>query len=482
MSYRIAARASWARLSCLLALSCLAAGCRPPRGPGGSAFSRVDSPHFSVFSDLPVADIELQARRLEQLLAAFLEHGWDAHGELPLKVNVVMLSDRERLHEVTGEKIGGLMFSPLLFEPWIVVPTPDRKNDLQTLCHELTHSLAFQVMPYQPHWFSEGLASYFQTAVVEDGRFVLGKVPIPLLASVLHGQLLNHAQIFDDTADHWNARFYGSAWLLVHYLMSEHADAFVKYQVELARGQSHAQAWARAFPAHQGDRLDEQLRQYLRRAQFVNVSFPMGETSVLTRGKALHLADEESMWAILWTGKSGPRSAQAARHTELALRLDPDQVSALALAALAERDPATAQARVSRLTSSHPDSWLAWLTAALVHEKTAPSAAEPPSAVDRALSLVPRQPFALMLKAYELARQGDRVGALATSRRALRQQPSNVDLLWHRASLLSGLSECGPLMDVARTIRQVGHTRLSAQQQAELERILQRCFRQPPPN
>jgi len=466
------------RRCALLFAFCWLSSCGPRVGPGGSAFTRVESAHFAVYADRPVAEVEQKTRELENLLASFLAHGWETHGELPLRVNVVMLSDAVQLRELTGEQVDGYMYTPLLFEPWIVVPWPDRHHNLEIVSHELTHYLAFQVMPHQPLWFAEGLAGYFETALIRGGEFVLGRVPISLLASITHEGLLGHAALFDDAADHTNTRYYGSAWLLVHYLMSEHADAFVAYQTELARGLSHAQAWSIAFPTLPGPQLDRRLAAYLSRSEYVNVSFPARSVDTPLRSTPLRRADEEALWAILWTGayESGkaPRD-QGGRRRELALTLDPDQPQALALRALADPGSQAALDATGRLTARSADLGLAWLTRALVLEKNDMLAAETPSPADRALALMPRQPFAIMLKAYELARRGERNAALRMSRRAERLQPSNASLLWQRAFLLAGLGECAPLLGVTRTLRQVGHAKLSAEALLQLVQLQADC-------
>ncbi|MDB4990414.1 MAG: hypothetical protein JWN04_5592, partial [Myxococcaceae bacterium] len=443
---------------------------------------RVMSAHFTVYSDLPVAEIEHQTRKLEQLLAAFLKHGWDTHGELPLYVNVVMLRDHSQFHELAGDEVAGYATARVIFEPWLVVPAPTRSEEFQVVSHELTHYLSRQVMPYQPRWFSEGLATYFETAQLDREEFTLGRIHKSRLASVKAEGLLGLDILFDDSSDHLNGRYYGSAWLLVHYLMTEHPAAFAKYQVELARGQAHEQAWSTAFPTVLKPQLEQWLAQYLRRGQFANFSFPSELVAVPTRSEALRQADEEALWATLWTTARTDRTTakhKVKEHLARALLLDPDQEQAVALSLYTVGRSPEALERARRLASRHPSSWLAWLTLGYVLWYNGIDDRMHPSPAERALALAPRQPFAWMLRAVELMQRGDRAGALSSSKQALRLQPSNDEILLLRASLLAKLGECQQLKNVVRTIRQVRHARLSAREQAALDKVVGGCVSPP---
>lgn len=256
-----------------------------PRAGSRSAFTRVDSPHFVLYGQLSSEQLEQHARKLETLLAGMLGYAWQGREGLPLRINVMMLPDAKLLTELARDRVGGYMANPLLFEPWIIMPTPDSEHDFGTACHELTHALAAQVMPYQPRWFAEGIAMFYETTRIRSGQLVIGEAPLSALYELNALDLTPPDQLFDPRADPLEGTFYSTSWLLVHYLMAKRTDAFVAYQRALARGQTHEDAWQKAFPDLHGSAIETALKTYLYRARFdyFTAEAPQVDVALATR-------------------------------------------------------------------------------------------------------------------------------------------------------------------------------------------------------
>jgi len=100
--------------------------------------------------------------------------------------------------------------------------------------HEVTHVIEFQNLGYLSGWLSEGLAEYFELAVVKGQRATVEVNPywVRYLRNARQVQLMTLL-----TADysHWQgvdgAAFYGSSWALTYFLMMpDNRDLMSEYQ------------------------------------------------------------------------------------------------------------------------------------------------------------------------------------------------------------------------------------------------------------
>jgi hypothetical protein len=155
----------------------------------------------------------------------------------------------------------------LLAQPIIVLSTSSLEDDARIVTHELTHVIAYNVIPDQPAWLAEGLAGYFETVRLDEGH---GKIEVgrPLefrvrqmrasgLASVARLFACNQPACMDD-------RFYTSTWALVTFLINAHPAEFVRYLEQLRATPSADQArlWGELFPSLSPDTLDRELAQW----------------------------------------------------------------------------------------------------------------------------------------------------------------------------------------------------------------------------
>jgi hypothetical protein len=476
---RIRRGPSWGWLALLL--GGLLAGCVQRVHSDSATFHRLTSPRFTLYTDLTPYDAQGALQELEVLLTAFLQCGWENARVPSARINVVVLGDRQEFKAYApDQRAGGYYVSTILFEPWIVLESRDGLVDLELLKHELTHYIAFQVMPYQPRWLAEGLAGYFQGAELRPfGKFVLGEVPRGLLRQVRTHGLVESDLLFDLNVDPFMPGFYGTSWLLVHYLMSQRGEQFVAYQDALASGRSHSESWSSIFPDLRGWGLDQQLRAYLERGKYDYFKFSVPAQRQPTHVWSMKTGEVEALRAALWTSTRSRENLQnAMTHVAAALRADSLQPMALALhtALIFERDPKAARRSARLLSAARPLDWQSWLTLAGMEEfdKTDPLR---PGALDRALQLAPQQPFALILSASKAARAGEREKAIARAEQATLLAPGEEDLWWVRAALLAKLGACEPLSQVAQRLRQIGHSRLSPRQVAKLDRFARDCGR-----
>jgi tetratricopeptide (TPR) repeat protein len=451
----------------------------PPPSQGGPRWRELHSEHFVLQTDLEAEAARKLSRDLEQLLSAYLTLGWKASGELPLKLNVVVFAEREDFDHFARPGVAGYYLPDAMFEPYVVLAGGGAER-LTVLKHELNHHIAYQAIQNQPRWFAEGIASYFETAILsDDGRFTVGPASqSALLALQFYRPRSAEDLLSDDGSDRSprsEAVFYASSWLLVHYLMSERGPAFSEFQAALARGEEPARAWSATFPDLTPEQLDTLLLDYWRKGAYASYSLGVETTPTVSRERVMTDADVYALRAVLHGSCAlcPPNArAQARKEIELALRTDPQHVRAgvARLLFLTPKEQAVAAAR--QFVAYHPEHWLGWLMLALTQFRDGalvPSE-EGRAAAQRVAALAPTQPYAFMLLALLALESNQPDDALRYSERALRLQPTNLRMLAARALVLKKLGRCDALHELLKTFTNITHV----DRRAEL-RNFERC-------
>jgi hypothetical protein len=462
-------------LALCLCVSC--AGLPPVPSKGGPQWLRLETDHFVLYSDQTQTASLRTIQEFERVLDAYLRLGWVTTGTLPLKLNVVVFDDNEDFNEFASDEVGGYHIPEALFEPFVVMPRAERSDDWTTLKHELTHYIAYQAIPKQPKWFAEGIASYFETARFDaGGEFVVGAAPRNHYAVLKwYGRIPTGQLMSAQPPSPLSPRTYASSWLLVHYLMSEHGEAFARLQESLARGTAPDTAWQEAFPDLPVSNLDSVLERYLQRGAYAAYSRKVPPVSVTPRVRSLSDADVYALRAKLYlTCPGGSCRAQARerarQNAALALQSDPNQLDAAVL----QLERYKGQKGIERariLARAHPDAWLAWLALGVAElGAKGPFGHCDADVSPRLTTLAPRQPYALMISAMCDAAAGNRDQALAASARGLSIQPGNAALLLLRSAVLLALRECDDLQKLMPRLRGIVHGQLASSAIDRIER------------
>jgi hypothetical protein len=265
-----------------------------------------------------------------------------------------------------------------LFQPLVVMRGEGDLARQQVIKHELVHYFSHMIMPVQPRWLSEGLASYFETLEYDDekGEATLGRPPPELLSSVQRQGPLSPEEIAAAkplAAD--TGRFYATSWLLVHFLMNHRTDSLARYEAALRQRIPLPDAWKAAFGALTAQQLHDELRAYMDGGQYALLVYKLPPASGETVGtRVLTDAEVHATRAELFVqGGRGPRRdervdlpapeefrARAREEVAEALRQEPTQDLARAIAAFdlgGTLDLAQAQVSVER----DPSDWMGWL-------------------------------------------------------------------------------------------------------------------------
>jgi tetratricopeptide (TPR) repeat protein len=462
-------RCAWA-----LAAACLCgcAGLAPVRDHGATGWLRLESKHFVLHTDLRESSARDTILTFERFLDAYLQLGWEAKGELPVKLHIVVFDDLSDFGAFAGDT-GGFYVHVNVFEPLVVMPNAGRIDNWATLKHELTHYIATQSLPLQPPWFSEGIATYFQTAYFDSSQgFVIGEVPT-LLHRVLRQKGIEPArELFAAEPGNLQARFYASSWLLVHYLMSERGEAFVKLQDGIANGIGVDAAWAEAFPDLPADKLDEVLMRYFERGEYAAYAQPVKPVAVAAPAiSAMSSADVYALRARLFLGCPACTEDQlgaAIDNIEQALHRDPQQLEASVLRIIVLPDQRRLES-ARALVQAHPGAWQAWATLVMTEQSVEHAARCSPEARIHLAELSANSVYAMMLSAICEAAEGDKQKALSIAARALRRQPADARLLAMQAGLLLHLRECAALQQLVPRLKNVVHAKIDSKLFARIE-------------
>jgi uncharacterized protein DUF1570 len=209
---------------------CVAIACGGTRTAATSRapvpWREVTSEHFVVWTNAAPAPARALVRTMETLHQIVLGVSF-FNRDVKGKSFVIAFADLDEVHLYVPPQFVAHAWSGrnALRQPLIVLAASSLDDDRRIVTHELTHVIAFNVIPDQPKWFAEGLAGYFETVRLDEdsATFDVG-VPIESRARDLHAEGLTPAtELFacaeDACTDH---RFYATSWALFTYLLNEH--------------------------------------------------------------------------------------------------------------------------------------------------------------------------------------------------------------------------------------------------------------------
>ncbi len=147
------------------------------------------------------------------------------------------------------------------------------------------------------------------------------------------------------------------------------------------------------------------------------------------------------------------RKQRALRSAARALELDPHQPQALAFALSEDADLHTWVARAEAANQVQPQSWLIWATLSFaLAELGELDRRLSPDPVVQMLRLAPQHPYSWRAVAIQHAGAVEREQALRCAATARRLAPTDTQLLYLQASLMSELHACTELEAILHTL------------------------------
>jgi hypothetical protein len=375
-----------ASLVSVFALALAAGGCAYSAEQRAAGWSVVTTENVVLRTSIgPERALELAAelQRMRDTLAhAALRC---AFAGKPAPIQVTVLASPE-FHDIAPKTAVGE------YRHWGITWLPDYAGQIvmnedldrqtrQIYQHELTHHLVAACFPGAPLWLNEGMASFLETVVIDDGQVLIGipafaiqpgwRQPDTALYRGVFVRLLGRERlppvdrVTAATADQFyfqgergwlkTMAGYATAWAVVHLLeLGGDRDLkrrFAAFLDGLRRVDADASAlFAESF---RGVDLQARLDDYLRRGDmpYLHVRAPAVRTSA-ARVRPMSAGEAHLHWAWLWSDAPAGQEARArvAEHLDAARKDPATRARAHLLAAellVASRDMAGAEREVT---------------------------------------------------------------------------------------------------------------------------------------
>jgi tetratricopeptide (TPR) repeat protein len=422
---------------------------------GGPAWREVRTTHVVLLTDLSSGDAQALAREVERVYVAVRGALFKSPPPTTGTVRAVALRNPTEFDLFAPKEVAAFFRSQTGAGPTIVLPGQFLEAQRYILAHELTHQVAAGLFARQPWWFAEGLASFMETvgASGPGSTPTIGGVPLQRYRSAMpyHGGL---GPVVEGKAPR-EARQYGLAWALVHYLVHRMPAELGQIQARLARGQDPAVAWREVFPQWDpatpagAKALDEEVGRYIGTMKKVTVRGLALPPEEPVTERPLSAADAHAIRLSLlpWFNRGEKLERGVVRaEVDEALTHDPGQVQALAV--LAGLEPARALEYAERAVAAHPEDARAWLRLAGRLPETA--AERRLEALQKAVALDPSNAEALNSDAWTLLGAGRSGEALPLARAAVTREPWNPAYLDTLSGVLQDLGQCPAALGLER--------------------------------
>lgn len=263
-----------------------------------AAWHQASSKHFIIYGDMPKAEMQTYAEKLEKFDAAarLIRSMPDPAVGDGNRVQVLVVSsmlDVNRLYGRADAGVGGY-YMGLVSGPIIVTPEKIRRLNTRTdridpevvFFHEYTHHLQLQsTNKPMPMWLSEGFAEFLGNPIFgEDGSVGIGAPNTTRAEQLLKARWAPIGDLLEGNAytlgyAGFSGQNYAQGWLLNHYLVFEPSrrGQVEQYVRGIEKGENALVAAKAAF----GDlgELEGQLREYVRQK---NLPFMKIDSSKLT--------------------------------------------------------------------------------------------------------------------------------------------------------------------------------------------------------
>ena len=330
--------------------------------PCAAEWRRLDSPNFIVIGDVggnTLRDIAVKFEGFRETLGRVLSSQVTATA-VPTVV-VVFPSDRAfkpfmPKFEGRTVEVGGL-FVPGQDVNYIGVNSSGGDEALSIVFHEYAHLMMSNVARNLPAWLGEGLAEYYSTYQVVDGKKAkLGMAVRSHIAELRDTTMLPLEQLLNVThaSPLYNegsrrSVFYAQSWALTHMLLlgqPSRAQQFGTYLSTLGSGVPSMEAWKQVFDSKT---IAEALQQYVRLGAFYYREYVFSEklASLDAKPQPLASADAEAFLSDFLLGQE--RNAEAQERLGKALSAGPGSAWSTTIAALVDisnKDYAAAEKRL----------------------------------------------------------------------------------------------------------------------------------------
>ncbi|MFO0590634.1 MAG: hypothetical protein U0441_24035 [Polyangiaceae bacterium] len=364
----------------LAALTMLLCSCRvSPTGKllgvsvGSQPWRVLETKHFTLKIEAIEAEAQAVAVELEAQYRLLSDLAFPMDKDPDLHTDVIVFRTEEDYRRV-GPKgsdgyFTGAFGTARLGMPAFITYGGISPSSRRILLHELTHRFVHYAFPQLPVWLNEGLASYYQTAVVKDGKAELGRgvfhlawgddwkhgVPLSELPAVsdlftMDAKTFYAARAVPDEAkgtdvetkaQHRQEANYASSWATVHAMLNLSpgaSDRLHTWLERMAAGDSAQGAFSKAFAGVKLADLDV-LRQSAAQS-WANGDVTLLKTDyeiqrdVAPPSREMSEAEVDVFWGdVMFEGGREEDYPEMKRRATAAIAADPSMVEGYLLAA-----------------------------------------------------------------------------------------------------------------------------------------------------
>jgi len=457
----------WAAALLLCAPLAARAGFRCP-AKGGAEWREYRSKHFVVDTDASRFKVELLVAQLERMHALELQALFWEQVEIPGRVRVLAFADPNFFTELAGTYVGAFYRRSWMREPMIALPIVGLEAQPEAVAHEIAHHLSRFQFPWQPAWFSEGLAEFVQTIAsrsapvmpavgshvirsTPDQGGAVGSTPAEMVTALQGAPRVRAQELlqWDGRIDSYTGAYHLYSWLLYHWLWNNRSKQFTAFQQRLSNGEDPAAALraelAELDPGNSAAlaKVDDALESYRHSGRVASYRVNANVDASFAEASPLSSAD---VHVLLLDAGYHSNAKDLLADVDEALR--EDAMQPVAIVSKSANDESSPIAALQGVVAARPGDWRAWLLLGNALGETSKEQKE--AAYRKAVALNPDSAWGHNQLARHLVTHGRAKEALPIANRALDLGPSDPSSIDTLATVAAELGKCSEALVLER--------------------------------
>jgi tetratricopeptide (TPR) repeat protein len=296
-----------------------------------SRWIRVDTDHFTLFSNTTPAQTKELGRRVEQFRGALELISPNSRRSASIPTSIYLLRNDASF---SSEKSWAGYFTTGTDGSYVAINVDSGEQPEEVIFHEYVHEWLERHVPDVPLWLNEGLAEYYSTFTAEAGRAEVGryiKKHVDWLKTRPMIPISDLLLVNTSSADYHErdrvGTFYAQSWALVHYLVADRdrRNGLERYLAAIEQRKSPLVAFSEGWGLTP-EQAQEELRSYIDEAKFRFHQMRLPKGSLKTSIKLKRLSDAEGHFRLgdLLAHTPPIEFDAAAQHMQAAIDADPE--------------------------------------------------------------------------------------------------------------------------------------------------------------